>query len=145
MADAVTPTGLTPPGPAPRLPSAPKYHNNQCNGYLPNSSVRDRLIWVAKFYAKNGFYVMVDNHLREDQTALENADSWAEQWADLAKDMSTDPTLKSKLIIDLLNEPDNYEIKWSKLTELYIIAMDAISASTKDSRLLFAIEGTGQV
>ncbi len=85
---------------------------------------------------------MVDNHLREDQTALEDATAWSKKWANLVKDLSNDATLKSKLIVDLLNEPDNYGIKWPKLKDLYIQAMDAIEE--RSSNIIYAIEGTGQ-
>eukprot|EP00889_Picochlorum_renovo_P003735 jgi/Picre1/30765/NNA_006126.t1 len=134
--------GVPVPGAAPDLPNPPNYSRNVCNGYLPNTSTRDRFIWVAKFFAKNGFYVMVDNHLREDQTALEDVDGWSQKWADLVRDLSKDSDLKDKLIVDLLNEPDNYGIVWSRLGDMYLTAMDAIEA--KSPGTVFAIEGTGQ-
>ena len=142
VAESVTPPGSSTAGAAPDLPNPPSYSGNACNGYLPNTSTRDRFIWVAKFFAKNGFYVMVDNHLREDQTALEDVDGWSQKWADLVKDLSKDSDLKDNLIVDLLNEPDNYGIKWSRLGDMYLKAMDAIEA--KSPGTIFAIEGTGQ-
>jgi aryl-phospho-beta-D-glucosidase BglC (GH1 family) len=142
IAQSVTSPGSTSPGPAPELDAPPTYSGNKCNEYLPNGSTRDRFIWVATFFAKNGFYVMVDNHLREDQTALDNAGVWSQKWADLVRDLSRDSTLKSRLIVDILNEPDNYGIKWPQLKNLYIQAMDAINKV--DDTVIFAIEGTGQ-
>ena len=142
VAESVTPPGSSRPGAPPELPDPPTYSRNVCNGYLPNTSTRDRFIWVAKFFAKNGFYVMVDNHLREDQTALEDVDAWSQKWADLVKDLSEDSDLKDVLIVDLLNEPDNYGIQWSRLGDMYLTAMDAIEA--KSPGTVFAIEGTGQ-
>ena len=141
IAESVTPPSQAPMGAAPSLENPPE-NWNVCNEYLPNGSTRDRFIWVATFFAQNGFYVMVDNHLREDQTALEDANTWSQKWADLVKDLSSDATLKSRLIVDLLNEPDNYGIKWPKLKDLYIKAMDAIEKVT--SNTIFALEGTGQ-
>lgn len=58
----------------PTLPTPPsRKQANSCNDYLPSSSTYDRFCWVVHFFASNGFYVLVDNHLREDQTALQDA------------------------------------------------------------------------
>lgn len=58
----------------PFLPSLPdRQQANVCNDYLPSSSTYDRYCWVVDFFASNGFYVLVDNHLREDQTALQDS------------------------------------------------------------------------
>ncbi|KAI8101510.1 hypothetical protein M9435_001616 [Picochlorum sp. BPE23] len=77
-----------------------------------------------------------------DQTALEDVDGWSQKWADLVRDLSKDSDLKDKLIVDLLNEPDNYGLQWSRLGDMYLTAMDAIEA--KSPGTIFAIEGTGQ-
>lgn len=143
MAKSVTPPGRKARGPAPPLPSPPVYSNNECNGYLPSNSTRERFIWVAKFFAKNGFYVMVDNHLREDQTALEDEDKWSSAWGDLARDLTEDPDLKSRLILDILNEPDNYGLMWSDIDRLYTKAIEDIESKT-DGNVVYALEGTGQ-
>lgn len=59
----------------PDLPDPPHRRSpNTCNDYLPSSSTYDRFCWVVHFFAHNGFFVLVDNHLREDQTALQDAD-----------------------------------------------------------------------
>jgi hypothetical protein len=42
-------------------------------------------VWVVRFFAHNGFYVLLDNHMREDQTVLVDAGRWAQQWADLVE------------------------------------------------------------
>lgn len=58
----------------PALPSPPQRHQaNTCNDYLPSSSTYERFCWVVQFFAHNGFCVLIDNHLREDQTALQDA------------------------------------------------------------------------
>ena len=55
------------------LPSPPhRQQANLCNDYLPSSSTYDRFCWVVHFFASNGFYVLIDNHLREDQTVLQD-------------------------------------------------------------------------
>ena len=156
----------------PNPPPASAYVGNVCNAYLPSSSVRERLIYIVEFYIRNGFVVMLDNRtdlnvcsigpsphslansltpttlslssdLREDQTALENPEDWIRQWTNLAKDLLDDPLVRENLIIDLLNEPDNYGVSWQTLTGLYISAMDAIDSAVGGD-VLFAVEGTGQ-
>ena len=146
VAASVTPPGASVRGPAPRLPNPPpasSYAGDVCNAYLPATSVRERFLWVAEFYARNEFVVLVDNHLREDQTALQDEDTWVASWASLAKDMFSRPALKSAVIFDLLNEPDNFGMKWDKLGPIYLRAMSAIDQST-GGEAVFGIEGTGQ-
>ena len=146
VAASVTPPGSAVRGPAPRLPNPPpasSYAGDVCNAYLPATSVRDRLMYIVKFYIQNGFVVMLDNHLREDQTALQNPEKWLAQWTSLAKDLLADPLVRENLIIDLLNEPDNYGVSWETLTGLYISAMDSIDRAV-GGNVMFAVEGTGQ-
>ena len=82
--------------------------------------------------ASHGFYVLVDNHLREDQTALQNQDLWIANWVTLASAIAQDPVAKEKVMLDLLNEPDNFGIRWERtsnrpaLADLYLKAMDAL-------------------
>ena len=68
-----------PPLPAPPPPGA------LCNDYLPSDSTMSRFLAVAAFYAANGFYVLLDNHLREDRTAVEDPARWAQLWAQLVR------------------------------------------------------------
>lgn len=143
---------VTPPGQnaisAPELASPPARAPGRCNDYLPSTSVWDRFVWVVKFFVDNGFYVMIDNHGREDRTFLDDNKLWLRSWAALAKDILSDESLVGKVIFDILNEPDNKGIKWEAtggnpaLTDLYINAMDAIYAETPDA--IFTIQGTGQ-
>lgn len=148
LSASVTPPGTTSPGPAPSLKNPPPRTLGQCNEYLPNSSTWDRFIWVIKFYASNGFYVLIDNHLREDQTAINDPSAWVKNWANLVKTLVSDPDIKNRLMIDILNEPDSFGIRWEAsggkpaLKDLYINAMDAVQAVAPD--VLFFIEGTGQ-
>ena len=148
VAASVTPPGQTPPGPAPALPAPPPRQPNKCNDYLPSSSTMDRFVWVVNFYANNGFYVLVDNHLREDQSAINDPAGWARAWADLATRLTADPVTRSRLMIDILNEPDNFGVRWEKsgsnpaLKDLYLSAMDAIETAAPG--VMFFVEGTGQ-
>ena len=36
-----------------------------------------------------GFYVLLDNHIREDQTVLQDPAEWARKWAALVRHPST--------------------------------------------------------
>lgn len=120
----------------------------KCDDYLPNDTTLNRFLWTVNFFAKNGFYVLIDNHLREDQTVLENKQLWVQNWKDLVTKISQDPISKKMLMIDILNEPDEYEIKWETsgstpgLKDLYLAVMDAVYPI--NSEALFFIEGTAQ-
>lgn len=43
-----------------------------CNANLPSSTVYARFLYVIKFLTANGFYVLIDNHLSYDDTAVTN-------------------------------------------------------------------------
>ena len=43
-----------------------------CNADLPSSTTYARFLYVIKFLAANGFYVLIDNHLSYDDTAVTN-------------------------------------------------------------------------
>jgi aryl-phospho-beta-D-glucosidase BglC (GH1 family) len=112
------------------------------NEYLPNDSTLNRFLWTVNFFAKNGFYVLIGNHLREDQTVLEDRAKWVSQWKDLVTKISQDPVSKNRVMIDIINEPDEKGIRWDTLTELYVAVMDAVYPI--NSGVLFFVEGTGQ-
>jgi hypothetical protein len=147
VAASVTPPGRTPSAAAAPLPAPPTRIEGLCNEYLPDS-VLARYVWVVQFYARNGFYVVADNHLREDQTVLEDAAVWVRQWAQLAASLAADPVARERIILDILNEADSFGVRWEAAAgkpsqqDLYLAAMDAIEAAAPG--LLFAIEGTGQ-
>lgn len=138
------PAGATIPPMVAPPPRQPGFSNE----YLPNDSTFNRYVWVVNFFAKNGFYVLIDNHLREDQTALENPQQWVQDWVQLVTAISQDPVSREKLMIDILNEPDNYGIRWEAsgnrpaLKDLYLSVMDALYPINPHA--LFFVEGTGQ-
>ncbi len=68
----------------PPLP-APPPDGTACNEYLPGDSTLRRFLWVVAFYAANGFYVLLDNHWREDDTVLADPAAWAAKWAQLVR------------------------------------------------------------
>jgi hypothetical protein len=50
------PPPLDAPAPPPKTPLT-------CNDYVPATSVKARLLWASKFFAANGFYVVLDDHM----------------------------------------------------------------------------------
>jgi aryl-phospho-beta-D-glucosidase BglC (GH1 family) len=132
----------------PAMRAPPFRERGMINEYLPNDSTFHRFLWVVNFFAKNGFYVLIDNHLREDQTVLENPQKWVQHWVTLATAIAQDPIAKERVMIDLLNEPDNFGLRWEAsnqkpgLKDIYLSAMDALYQV--DPHFLFFIEGTGQ-
>ena len=68
----------------PALP-APPPEGACCNAYLPGGSTLQRFLWVVGFFAANGFYVLVDNHWLEDDTALADPAAWAGMWSELVR------------------------------------------------------------
>jgi hypothetical protein len=43
-----------------------------CNANLPDSSVYARFIYLIRYLARQGFYVIVDNHFNVDTLAADN-------------------------------------------------------------------------
>ena len=50
-----------------------------CNSYVPSNSVIDRFLYVVNYITSQGMYVVMDNQLNLDRTALNNPNSWAQQ------------------------------------------------------------------
>ena len=65
------------------------------------------LFLQVKFYAANGFYVVLDNQFNLDTTAKDNPGQWLSWWQQLLNDVITDPESKNRVMLDLLNEPDS--------------------------------------
>ena len=63
----VIPPGVNVPSSAvpPPLPTAGNISRTPgvCNEYIKGKTSRERLLWVTKFLADNGFYVILDDHL----------------------------------------------------------------------------------
>ncbi len=139
---SVATTGTIPPMLAP-----PPRTVDQCDDYFPNDNTLNRFLWTVNFFAKNGFYVLIDNH-SEDTTVIENKQQWVQKWTDLVSKISKDPVSKSMLMVDILNEPDQFNIRWEAsgnlpaLKDLYISVMDAVYPVNPE--VLFFVEGTAQ-
>ena len=130
------------------LPAPPKRAAGMCNDYLPQDSTRHRFIWTVQFLAHNGFYVVIDDHMRTDTTVLDNAAAWASAWGQLVADLVQGDTItQNHLIVDILNEPDNMGLRWEPaagkpgMIDLYQAAIAAIEPKAP---VLYFVEGTGQ-
>lgn len=118
------------------------------NSYIPGGTTFERFLWVVRYFAENGFYVLLDNHLKEDRTALDDPQGWVGKWARLIAAVIADPASKEKAIAGLLNDPDFLKVRWEEtnglpaLKDLYLSAMDALHVLHPG--LLFFIQGAGQ-
>ena len=135
-----TPPTLAEPGPLTQ---------GVCSGNLPNDSILDRFLYVVRFFAQNGFYVLIDNHLNMDPTAVQDPTGWAQDWGKLAASIASDASTAAYVMYDIMNEPDSQHLRWEAsnglpaAADLYFSAMDAISAVNPSA--VFFIEGLGQV
>eukprot|EP00884_Botryococcus_braunii_P014866 jgi/Botrbrau1/23380/Bobra.0051s0031.1 len=147
---------LTPPGVAvptadlwPLITSPPPFDQTKCNSWLPTTSVYDIFLTALRFLAANRLYIVVDNHLQNDQTIKTDYNTWISNWVRLAGDIKADPLLSKWVMFDLLNEPDAQDIRWitglpvGGMQQAYLAAMDAIYAV--HPKAVFIIEGTGQL
>lgn len=58
------------------LKYTPKGTKGVCNSYVPGDSTFNRFIFVVQFLARNGMYVMLDNQINFDTTAITNPSAW---------------------------------------------------------------------
>ena len=65
VVSCVVPPGTTLPAGAapPPLDAPPARTPMTCNDYVPATGVKARLLWASKFFAANGFYVVLDDHM----------------------------------------------------------------------------------
>lgn len=150
---SVVPAGTTLPAGAtpPPLDVTPARTPMTCNDYVPATSIKARLLWASKFFAVNGFYVVLDDHMIYDTLVLDDPAAWTKAWSSLAADVAADPVLKNRVLFDLLNEPDSRGIAWRSgqgkggygMDALYEMAGDAVFAANPTALMLF--EGTGQL
>ena len=143
---------VTPPG-GQGWNGQPPYVGGRCNEGIPDDSVYSRFLWAVDYIASQGLYVMVDFHNsgkanQVGDLAFRDVDSFINNWEKLVKDLNANPTVSGKLLVDLINEPDAYNIRWEAangnpgLTDLYLRALDRLYPACPNC--LFVIEGTGQ-
>eukprot|EP00884_Botryococcus_braunii_P018123 jgi/Botrbrau1/4995/Bobra.0396s0021.1 len=137
------------------LPSQapPAVTGNMCNTALPNNSTYKRFVWVVRYLAQQGFYISLDYHSNKwggsgDQSVF-NRRQWVANWVALLKNiLALAPEAQGRLLIDLMNEPDGFDLTWegnetlAGLGTYYIEAIDAMYQICPGC--LFLIEGTGQ-
>ena len=82
-----------------------------CNGHLPTNSIYTRFLWVIRFLVRNHFYVILDNQLNIDSTALDDPVRWVGLWEQLLADVVADPVSKARVMVDILNEPDSRDLQ----------------------------------
>ena len=78
MADT-TPPGLVPATQAGAWAAPAATAPGLCNAYLPDSSTLARFLWVVDYFARNGFYVVLDNQFNLDQTVLKDQALWLQR------------------------------------------------------------------
>lgn len=83
-----------------------------CNDYLPSSTTIDRFVWVVQYFTANNFYVLLDNQFNLDTTVLDKYDQWIKWWPDLVSRISEDPVAATRIMVDVLNEPDCEGLLW---------------------------------
>lgn len=135
----------------------PAIVDDVCNADLPNDETYNRFLWMCDYYISQGFYVNLDYHSNMNQdVGTEKNESFADQaawinnWATLLEDLLKTPANKGKILVDLINEPDGYNLTWegipdrenTSLTSYYVNAIDALYPICPDC--LFLVEGGGQ-
>ncbi|KAL0031693.1 hypothetical protein WJX79_001570 [Trebouxia sp. C0005] len=119
-----------------------------CSDYLDVGTTFNRLVYVVKLLTHNGFYVLLDNQFNLDTTVLDNQNQWLSDWVTLLKAVAQDSISSQMLMIDVLNEPDVFGVRWEAANgkpgyaDLCIQLMDAVYSIVPGA--LFFVEGTGQ-
>ena len=144
----VTPPNAAPGGFTPQTTPANPSPPGSCNYYLPNTAVFDRFVFVVRFFAQNGFYVLLDDQSQGDPTVLNDIPTWIGYWTELMKEFAADPATNPYIMVDPFNEPDYFNMKWETVggvagaADRYIAVYDSIHSVNPDCMLVF--EGLGQ-
>ena len=149
VAKATTDPSVAAQSNPPAARSAAPIVSGVCNSFLPSNTIIDRYLYVVRYYAQNGFYVIIDNHLNIDPTAVNNPRLWVDYWRQLAQLIAQDSQTAPYIIMEILNEPDSYGIRWEgnngkpAYSDILLQAMDAIQNVSPGQAMM--IEGTGQL
>lgn len=87
-------------------PGDPLGASGVCNADLPNTSAYARFLYVVRFFTANGFYVLIDNHLSFDNTAVSDTAQWLTWYKQLMTDIVQLPSTRNRVMVDIMNEPD---------------------------------------
>ena len=64
-------------GPLYERPADGLPHDGYCNEFYPNGpTTYARFIWAVRMLTRNGFVVLIDNHLNSDPTVTQNPAQW---------------------------------------------------------------------
>ncbi|KAK9864612.1 hypothetical protein WJX84_011232 [Apatococcus fuscideae] len=116
----------------------------KCNTFLPDDWTFNRLVYAVESLTNAGFYVLLDNQFRHDNTVLERTSNWVQSWVKLITAISADGVAQARTMVDILNEPDWMNLRWEASDgkpgagDLYLQAMDALYSVNPG--LLFFIE-----
>ncbi|CAK0782947.1 hypothetical protein CVIRNUC_006142 [Coccomyxa viridis] len=134
--------------------------SKQCNVYIPPYSTLARFQWVLQYLAGAGFYVIpayqpADNSV--DNTVVSTPAiflrNWANLWASISDLPGFNTTLKGRIMLDLISEPDIFGLQWEANVRRYgflypaypdLLGPTAQAILRIDSSAIFMIEGTGQ-
>mmetsp|Transcript_13633 Transcript_13633/g.41196 ORF Transcript_13633/g.41196 Transcript_13633/m.41196 type:complete len:948 (-) Transcript_13633:1152-3995(-) len=145
---ATTHPGITVPTVGVKLGYEPTVPTNTCNYAMPNDSVFNRFLWFINFLARNGWYVLIDNHLNSDGTILDSSTQWLAYWKRIMEAIAADPVSVKFVMYDILNEPDSRGIPWIGqngalgMTDYYIQMMD--QGYQINPNAVYFVEGTAQ-
>ncbi|KAK9832841.1 hypothetical protein WJX81_006071 [Elliptochloris bilobata] len=142
-------TTLPASGKATPQEAPPSLPGGACNVGMPSMSTRDRYIWVVKYLVDQGLYVVLDFHsFRNDDNIVYSVQDFVAAWAGLVTDvLAAAPEAQGRLLFDVVNEPDGFELKWeptgehAALGDIYIGVMDLLYPLC--TTCLFMVEGTG--
>ena len=56
-------------------------------------------------------FVIIDNH-SEDDSYLTDTATWTTTYAELVSKLVADPATQQRLIVDIINEPDDHNVEW---------------------------------
>jgi hypothetical protein len=140
--------------PLPQYTGCPYLPNgsNACNSYIPFDTMWNRYFWTLQYMIGQGAYVVIDFHptkfyasspdtrLHKDLTRFAN--SWQGFWRDLMSLPTYNTSIKGRVLVDIHNEPDAFNVGWNEWTN---IAMAGASAIWKlEPSVPILVEGTNQ-
>ena len=145
----------------PEVPNPPGSGGKSlCNAPLARTrTVRDRFHYVvAELLAQGMAAVMIDYHpgvrIPGAETVLDDLPAWVDEWErTLTLLLEAVPGVRGRLLVDLINEPDAFEMTWNgavatspasatPLGDFYLAAIDRLHPVCPEC--LFLVEGGGQ-
>lgn len=127
-------------------------YSTTCNAFVPSDNAHNRYLWMVQYLVGQGFYVVIDFHPTKffasspDTRLYMNSTRFFNEWHKLWTELMTLPTystsLRGRLMVDIHNEPDAFNIGWPTWTRL------AVGAASRlwrlDSTVPMLVSGTNQ-